>query len=147
MFQESEDFFEKMMSRISNEFPECSSVHVDWEFILKDKVTQEIKNKKKLRLLAIQNIGQNYQNVVIIITKLGYENVQLPDLVEKFISEIGKSDKINSNDYVYHEEIFNFSQINFTRNIYLYTDKLIVSEESIRKHFQKTNWMSFIRIV
>ena len=41
-----------MMSRMGDEFPQCLRVHVDWEYTLVDKVTQEIKNRKKFRVLV-----------------------------------------------------------------------------------------------
>ncbi|TLX93536.1 MAG: hypothetical protein E6K91_08515 [Thaumarchaeota archaeon] len=49
---ENKDLFEMMMSRMGDEFPQCPRAHVDWEFTLVDKVTQEIKNRKKFRVLV-----------------------------------------------------------------------------------------------
>jgi hypothetical protein len=133
------------MSRISDDFPECPSLHVDWEFALKDKITQEIKSKKKIRILAVQNITKNYHHVAIIISKLGHEYLQIPSLVEKFLSEMPKTVEITSKHNLGNVETFHTSGLKFTGNVYLYTDKLLVSEEPLQQHFQKNNLVLFVR--
>jgi hypothetical protein len=145
LYIENEDLFERMMSRITDDFPECPSLHVDWEFALKDKITQEIKSKKKIRVLAVQNNAKNYQHVAIIISKLGHEYLQIPGLVEKFLSEMPKTAEITTNHDLGNVGTFHTSDLKFTGNVYLYTDKLLVSEESLQQHFQKNNLVLLIR--
>lgn len=129
---ENKALFESMMHKMEDEFPGCLRVHVDWDFILKDKITHEIKSKKKFRVLAIQNDVEHYQHLAIIISKLGHEYVQLPDHIKKFLLELSKKAEIGTH-------------LDFTGNIYLYTDKLIIPEDLVQKHFQENNLILFIR--
>ena len=129
---ENKALFESMMYKMADEFPECLRIHVDWDFVLKDKITQEIKSKKKFRVLAIQNDVQKYQHVAIIISKLGHEYVRLPAHIEKFLLELSEKTEI-------------VTHLDFTGNVYLYTDNLIISEDAVRKHFQENNLLLFIR--
>ena len=134
-----------MMSRMGDEFPQCPRVHVDWEFTLVDKVTQEIKNRKKFRVLAIQNNTQNYQHAAIIITELGQEYVQIPSMIKKFFSEIPKTVELITRDHFEEKEMSPSSDLRFTGNVYLYTHKLIVPEAIVREHFQENNLMLVLR--
>ena len=138
--------FESMMSKMADEFPEYPRIHADWEFILKEKATKEIKNTKKFRILVIQNDVQNYQHVAIIISELGHEYVQIPDLVEKFLSEIKKASELNIKTDLENNTMFCPSNFKFTGNVYLYTDKLLVSEDAIRQHFEKKNMILQARL-
>ena len=138
--------FESMMSKMADEFPEYPRIHADWEFILKEKATKEIKNTKKFRILVIQNDVQNYQHVAIIISELGHEYVQIPDLVEKFLSEIKKASELNIKTDLENNTMFCPSSFKFTGNVYLYTDKLLVSEDAIRQHFEKKNMILQARL-
>ena len=135
-----------MMSKMADEFPKYPRIHADWEFILKEKTTKEIKNTKKFRILVIQNDVQNYQHVAIIISELGHEYVQIPDLVEKFLSEIKKASELNIKTDLENNTMFCPSSFKFTGNVYLYTDKLLVSEDAIRQHFEKKNMILQARL-
>src|SRR3989442_1731917 len=110
-----------MMSRMGDEFPQCPRVHVDWEFTLVDKVTQEIKNRKKFRVLAIQNNTQNYQHAAIIITELGQEYVQIPSMIKKFFSEIPKTVEVITRDHFEERE-----------------NTIEELDENFRSHFENT---------
>jgi hypothetical protein len=134
-----------MMSKMANEFPECPRIHADWEFTLTDKITRELKNTKKFRILVIQNDAQNYQHVAVIISELGPEYVQLPELVGKFLSEIQKTVEVGTEDNLAGK--VKVSCFKFTGNIYLYTDKLLVSEDAIRKYFEKNNLVLQTRLI
>lgn len=130
------------MSKIVDEFPECPHVHADWEFTLIDKKTREIKNRKKFRILAIQNTIQKVQHVVVIIQDLGDEYVQLPELVEKFLSQVQET------KFTYTSKgDLDSSNLKFSRNVYIYTNKLLVSEDAIRKRFEKNNLVLQARII
>ena len=94
------------MAKMADEFPQYSRIHADWEFTLRDKNTKEIKNTKKFRILVIQNEMQNHQHAAIIISELGHEYVQLPDLVEKFLIEIQKAAQVNSTNNLEDKAIF-----------------------------------------
>ncbi|MGI0060675.1 MAG: hypothetical protein ACREBJ_13000, partial [Nitrosotalea sp.] len=84
------DVFEMMTSKIENEFPQSSRIHANWEFVLTDKKTGEIKNTKKFQILAIQNESDRFKHIGIIISELSNEYVQLPDMVAKFLLELEK---------------------------------------------------------
>ncbi|MDE1843735.1 MAG: hypothetical protein KGI10_00235 [Thaumarchaeota archaeon] len=133
------DLFETMTSQIENEFPQCSRMHADWEFVLTDKKTGEIKNNKKFRILAIQNDAEKYQHVGIIIPELSNEYVQLPDMVGKFLSEMQKTVEASVGHTLGDKKSIDVSAFKFTGNVYLYTDRLLVSEDVIQKHFKKSN--------
>lgn len=135
------------MAKMADEFPQYSRIHTDWEFTLKAKNTKKIKNTKKFRILAIQNEMQNHQHAAIIISELGQEYVQLPDLVEKFLVEIQRAAQVNSTNNFEDKVVFCPSSLKFTKNVYLYTDRLLVSEEAIRKHFKKNNLALETRII
>ncbi len=137
--------FEEMTLKIENEFPQCSRIHVQWEFVLTDKKTGETKNTKKFQILAIQNEAEKYKHIGIIISELSNEYVQLPDLVEKFLLEIEKHAKTGIADASNSTKIRNVSRLEFTRNVYLYTDKLLVSEDVLQKHFKKHDLILQIR--
>ena len=134
-----------MMSRMGDEFPQCQRVHVEWEFNLVDKVTREIKNRKKFRVLAIQDNSQNYQHAAIIITDLGQEYEQIPSMIKKFFSEIPKTVEVISKDHFEAKEMSPSSALRFTGNVYLYTHKLIVPEDIVRKYFQENNLTLVLR--
>jgi hypothetical protein len=136
------DVFESATSKMRNEFSQCSTLHADWEFVLTDKKTREIKNVKKFRILAILNDVERYQHIGVIIPELSNEYVQLPDLVEKFLLEMRKNVGDTSND----DKTFDVSAYRFTRNVYLYTDKLLVSEDALKKYFQDHNLLLQIRM-
>lgn len=140
------DVFGTMTSKIENEFPQCSRIHADWEFVLTDKKTGEIKNNKKFRILAIQNDAEKYQHVGIIISELSNEYVQLPDLVEKFLLDIQKTVEASVGDALGDKKSLDVSEFKFTGNVYLYTDKLLVSEDVIQKHFKKSNMLLQSRV-
>jgi len=133
------DVFGTMTSKIESEFPQCSRIHADWEFVLTDKKTGEVKNNKKFRILVIQNNAEKYHHVGVIIPDLSNEYVQLPDLVEKFLSELQKTVEANMVDTQGNKKSLDVSGFKFTGNVYLYTDKLLVSEDVIKKHFAKSN--------
>jgi len=140
------DVFGTMTSKIESEFPQCSRIHADWEFVLTDKKTGEVKNNKKFRILAIQNDAEKYQHVGLIIPDLSNEYVQLPDLVEKFLSELQKTVEANVVDATGDKKSLDVSGFKFTGNVYLYSDKLLVSEDVIQKHFVKSNMHLQLRV-
>jgi len=139
MHSKKTDVIGTMTSKIESEFPQCSRIHADWEFVLTDKKTGEVKNNKKFRILAILNDAEKYQHVGVIIPDLSNEYVQLPDLVEKFLSDLKKTAEANMVDIRGNEKSLDLSGFKFTGNVYLYTDKLLVSEDVIQKHFAKSN--------
>ena len=139
MHSKKADVFGTMTSKIESEFPQCSRIHADWEFVLTDKKTGEIKNNKKFRILAILNDAEKYQHVGVIIPDLSNEYVQLPDLVEKFLSDLQKTVDANMVDITGNKKSLDVSGFKFTGNVYLYTDKLLVSEDVVQKHFTKNN--------
>jgi len=139
MHSKKTDVFGTMISKIESEFPQCSRIHADWEFVLTDKKTGEVKNNKKFRILAILNDAEKYQHVGVIIPDLSNEYVQLPDLVEKFLSDLQKTVNASMVDAMGNKKLFDASGFKFTGNVYLYTDKLLVSEDAIQKHFAKNN--------
>jgi len=128
-----------MTSKIESEFPQCSRIHADWEFVLTDKKTGEVKNNKKFRIMVILDNAQKYQHVGVIIPDLSNEYVQLPDLVEKFLSDLKKTADANMVDVTGDKKSLDVSGFKFTGNVYLYTDKLLVSEDVVQKHFAKSN--------
>ncbi|CUR51995.1 protein of unknown function [Nitrosotalea devaniterrae] len=138
------DVFESAMSKIQNEFSTCSTVHADWEFVLTDKKTGETKNTKKFRMLAIQNGDKKYQHIAVIIPELSSEYVQIPDLVEKFLLQIHSETR--SKD-ILDTKMPDMNIFQFTGDVYLYTDKLLISEDAIRNHFQKNNLVLQSRLV
>lgn len=127
-----------------NEFSQCAIIHADWEFLLTDKKTGEVKNNKKFRMLAIQNDSEKFQHVAVIIPELSSEYVQIPDLVEKFLSQVQKT---KESENPLERKIPDMSIFRFTGDVYLYTDKLLVSEDAIRSHFQKNNLVLQTRLV
>ena len=139
MHSKKADVFGTMTSKIESEFPKCSRIHADWEFVLTDKKTGEIKNNKKFRILAILNDAEKYQHVGVIIPDLSNEYVQLPDLVEKFLSDLQKTVDANMVDIAGNKKSLDVSGFKFTGNVYLYTDKLLVSEDVVQNHFTKNN--------
>ncbi|HEU5221294.1 MAG TPA: hypothetical protein VFU58_04470 [Candidatus Nitrosotalea sp.] len=139
MHSKKTDVFGTMTSKIESEFPQCSRIHADWEFVLTDKKTGEVKNNKKFRILAILNDAEKFQHVGVIIPDLSNEYVQLPDLVEKFLSDLKETSEANMVDVMGDKKSLDVSGFKFTGNVYLYTDKLLVSEDVIQKHFAKSN--------
>ena len=133
------------MSKVNNEFSQCSTVHADWEFVLTDKKTGEVKNTKKFRMMAIQNDAEKYQHVGIIVPELSSEYIQIPDLVEKFLSKIQKTNETDSNTM--ETKMPDMHIFRFTGDVYLYTDKLLVSEDAIRDYLQKNNLVLQSRLV
>ncbi|HEX5457393.1 MAG TPA: hypothetical protein VFX64_03300 [Candidatus Nitrosotalea sp.] len=138
------DVFESATSKMRNEFSQCAIIHADWEFLLTDKKTGEVKNNKKFRMLAIQNDSEKFQHVAVIIPELSSEYVQIPDLVEKFLSQVQKT---KESENPLERKIPDMSIFRFTGDVYLYTDKLLVSEDAIRSHFQKNNLVLQTRLV
>ncbi len=51
MHSKKTDLFSTMTSKIESEFPQYSRIHADWEFVLTDKKTGEVKNNKKFRIM------------------------------------------------------------------------------------------------
>jgi len=138
------DVFEAAMSKIQSEFSQCPTVHTDWEFALTDKKTGEVKNTKKFRMIAIVNNAEKSQHVGIIVPELSSEYVQIPELVEKFLSQIRKTGETDS---TLEKKMPDIHIFRFTGDVYLYTDKLLVSEDAIRDHFQKNNLVLQSRLV
>ena len=139
MHSKKTDVFSTMTSKIESEFPQCSRIHADWEFVLTDKKTGEVKNNKKFRIMVILDNAQKHQHVGVIIPDLSNEYVQLPDLVEKFLSDLKKTADANMVDVTGDKKSLDVSGFKFTGNVYLYTDKLLVSEDVVQKHFAKSN--------
>ena len=139
MHSKKTDVFGIMTSKIESEFPRCSRIHADWEFVLTDKKTGEIKNNKKFRIMVLQDNAQKHQHIGLIIPDLSNEYVQLPDLVEKFLSDLKKTADANMVDVTGDKKSLDVSGFKFTGNVYLYTDKLLVSEDVVQKHFAKSN--------
>ncbi len=75
----------------------------------------------------------------MIIPELSNEYVQIPDLVEKFLSELQKTVEASVGHAQGDKKSIDVSDFKFTGNVYLYTDKLLVSEDVIQKHFAKSN--------
>ena len=146
MYSKKTDLFGTITSKIESEFPQCSRIHADWEFVLTDKKTGEVKNNKKFRIMAIQNDAEKHQHVGIIIPELSNEYVQLPDLVEKFLSEMQKTVEASVGHALGDKKSLDASAFKFTGNVYLYTDKLLVSEDVIQKHFKKSNMLLQSRV-
>src|SRR5579872_6109002 len=122
------------MSKVRNEFSQCSTVHADWEFVLTDKKTGQVKNTKKFRMIAIQNDAEKYQHIAVAIAELSSEYVKIPDMVEKFLLELQKTSETDSKT---PETKMPGIDFRFTGDVYLYTDKLLVSEDAVRDHFKK----------
>ncbi|MGI0006916.1 MAG: hypothetical protein ACREAR_02840 [Nitrosotalea sp.] len=141
------DVFEMMTSKIENEFPQSSRIHANWEFVLTDKKTGEIKNTKKFQILAIQNESDRFKHIGIIISELSNEYVQLPDMVAKFLLELEKYHDSGIDDTATDKKIPNVPAFEFTKNVYLYTDKLLVSEDVLYKYFKKYDLTLQIRMV
>ena len=139
MHSKKTDVFGIMTSKIESEFPQCSRVHADWEFVLTDKKTGDVKNNKKFRILAILNDAEKHLHIGVIIPDLSNEYVQLPDLAEKFLSDLQKTAETNMVDVTGDNKSLDVSGFKFTGNVYLYSDKLLVSEEVVQKHFAKSN--------
>jgi Na+/phosphate symporter len=146
MHSKKTDVFETMTLQLENEFAQHSRIHADWEFVLTDKKTREVKNVKKFRILAILNDVEEYKHIGVIIPELSNEYVQLPDLVEKFLLDIQKNIEKNVCDPSNNGKTLDVSVYRFTRNVYLYTDKLLVSEDVLKKHFQDHNLLLQIRM-
>ncbi len=144
MHSKKTDVFETMTSKIENEFPQYSRIHANWEFVLTDKKTGEVQNTKKFQILAIQNDDKKSKHIGIIIPELSNEYVQLPDLVAKFLLEIEKHNDPGVGDAL-ADKIHDVSTFEFTKNVYLYTDKLLVSEDVLYKYFKKYNLILQIR--
>jgi len=139
MHSKKTDVFGIMTSKIESEFPNYSRIHADWEFVLTDKKTGEVKNSKKFRIMVIQDNAKKNQHVGLIVPELSNEYVQLPDLVEKFLSDLKKTADANMVDVTGDKKSLDVSGFKFTGNVYLYTDKLLVSEDVVQKHFAKSN--------
>ncbi len=139
------DVFETMTSKMENEFPQCSRIHAEWEFVLTDKKTREVKNTKKFQILAIQNESERSKHIGIIISELSNEYVQLPDMIAKFLLELEKYSDSSIDDTT-KDKIHDVSVFEFTKNVYLYTDKLLVSEDVLYKYFKKYNLILQIRM-
>lgn len=139
MHSKKTDLFGTITSKIENEFPQCSRIHADWEFVLTDKKTGEVKNNKKFRIMVILDNAQKHQHVGLIIPDLSNEYTQLPDLVEKFLSELQKPVEASVGHVQGDKKSIDASVFKFTGNVYLYTDKLLVSEDVVQKHFTKSN--------
>jgi len=139
MHSKKMDVFGIMTTKIESEFPQCSRIHADWEFVLTDKKTGEVKNNKKFRIMAIHDAAKKHQHIGVIIPDLSNEYVQLPDLVEKFLAELQKTVEASVGNETGAKKSLDLSEFQFTGNVYLYTDKLLVSEDVIQKHFAKSN--------
>ena len=139
MHSKKTDVFGIMTSKIESEFPQYSRIHADWEFVLTDKKTGEVKNNKKFRMMAIQNDAEKYRHVGVIIPELSNEYIQLPDLVAKFLSELQHTVEASIGDTMGDKKSFDASGFRFSGNVYLYTDKLLVSEDAVQKQFAKNN--------
>lgn len=131
-----------MMAKMGDEFPQCPRVHTDWEFALLDKITKIAKNTKKFRIVAIQDCEQNLQHVAVIISELSNEYVQLPEMVERFLSQLKDSAEAGAGGGAMPDAL----RLQFTNNVYLYTDKLLVSEDVLRKHFGKSKMVLQLRV-
>jgi hypothetical protein len=123
-----------MMAKMGNEFPYSPRVHADWEFTLVEKSTKAVKNTKKFRLVAIHLVDENRIHIAIVIPELSNEYVQLSDLVRKFLSQIE------------HDTVSGMSGLAFTGNVFLYTDKLLVAEEPVKRHFEKDRMTLHLRV-
>ena len=146
MHSKKTDVFGTMTSKIESEFPNYSRIHADWEFVLTDKKTGEVKNNKKFRIMVIQDNTEKHQHVGLIVPELSNEYVQLPDLVEKFLSELQKPVEASVGHVQGDKKSIDTSAFKFTGNVYLYTDKLLVSEDVIQKHFAKSNMRLHSRV-
>lgn len=146
MHSKKTDVFETMTSKIENEFPQYSRIHANWEFVLTDKKTKQVKNIKKFQIMVIQNDDKKHKHVGIIISELSNEYVQLPDLVAKFLLELEKYNDSSIDGIIKDEKIHDVSTFEFTKNVYLYTDKLLVSEDVLYKYFKKYNLILQIRM-
>jgi hypothetical protein len=122
------------MAKMGDEFPYSPRVHADWEFTLVEKSTKAVKNTKKFRLVAIHLVDENHVHVAIVIPELSNEYIQLPDLVRKFLSQM-ECDKVSG-----------MSGLLFTGNVFLYTDKLLVAEEPVKRHFEKDKMALHFRV-
>ncbi len=146
MHSKKSDVFETMTSKIESEFPQYSRIHANWEFVLTDKKTKEVKNTKKFQIMAIQNADEKHKHIGIIISELSNEYVQLPDLIAKFLLELEKYNDSSIDDTMKDQKISDVSTFEFTKNVYLYTDKLLVSEDVLYKYFKKYNLILQIRV-
>ncbi|MDE1811361.1 MAG: hypothetical protein KGI19_01775 [Thaumarchaeota archaeon] len=146
MHSKKTDVFETMTSKITNEFPQYSRIHANWEFVLTDKKTKQVKNTKQFQIIAIQNDDKKHKHIGIIISELSNEYVQLPDLVAKFLLELEKYTDSSVDDIMKDEKIHDMPTFEFTKNVYLYTDKLLVSEDALYKYFKKYDLILQIRV-
>ncbi|MDE1724525.1 MAG: hypothetical protein KGH76_01340 [Thaumarchaeota archaeon] len=124
------NLFESLMTKMGDDFPNSPRIHADWEFALVAKSTKKVQNTKKFRLVAILLSDENKAHIGIIIPELSNEYVELPNLVYKFLSQLEHDGTMSG-----------MSRLEFTGTVYLYTDKLLVSEDSIKKHFEKDNML------
>ncbi|MGI0093723.1 MAG: hypothetical protein ACREA8_06430, partial [Nitrosotalea sp.] len=76
MHSKKTDVFETMTSKMKSEFPQYSRIHANWEFVLTDKKTKQVKNTKKFQIMAIQNDDKKHKHIGIIISELSNEYVQ-----------------------------------------------------------------------
>ncbi|MDE1728131.1 hypothetical protein [Candidatus Nitrosotalea okcheonensis] len=146
MHSKKPNVFDILTTRLGDEFPQFSRIRADWEFVLTEKKSGEVKNTKKFQILVIQNDLEKYQHVGIIISELSSEYVQLPALVEKFLSEIKKTIEVNVGETLGEKKIFDMSGLQFTGNVYLYADRLLVAEDAVQKHFKKNNLDLHLRV-
>ena len=52
----------------------------------------------------------------------------------------------STKDDLENKKVLDASGLKFTGNVYLYTDKLLVSEDAVRKHFAKNNMVLQSRV-
>lgn len=128
------DLFESLMAKMGNEFPYSPRVHADWEFTLVEKSTKAVKNTKKFRLVAIHLVDENRIHVAIIIPELSNEYIQLSDLVTKFLSQIA------------YDKTSGMPGVSFSGNVFLYTDKLLVAEDPVKRQFEKDKMALHFRV-
>jgi hypothetical protein len=126
---------------LNNDFPNLITGSMDFNLnfqMSKKENPSDIKIiNKPYRLIAIQNIDENYQHIAIIINQLGLEYKFFMETIEKFLIEIKKRNyietKIHSKDKYSH----NNQNLIFTKTIYFYTDEITIPETEIIEFFFK----------
>ena len=129
-------FIEETFKKLCNEFSNCLKCHKDYTFH---------PINKSLRIAVIQNNIENYKHVGIVASKIGPEYKLYPQAIQDCITGLSKSLLIIAKKHYEDFEKFSSNEIVFTSQVYLYTDKLLVPEDEIRKYFQENKLKLLIR--
>ena len=129
-------FIEETFKKLCVEFSNCLKCHRDYAL-------HQIN--KSLRIVVIQNNIENYKHVGIVASKIRLEYKLFPQLIQDCVADLSKSLLIVAKKHYEDYEKFSSNEIVFTSQVYLYTDKLLVPEEEIRKYFQENKLKLIVR--